>query len=242
MKSKVLWVLTLLPMVITAVVLRFMPDKVPMHYNIAGEIDRWGSKYENFIFPVIIVVITLFWLILIRHYKKKQERLTDDKAIKEACNNEKILYYVAIGMAFMYGILQYFTLYGAYTASKGMENPFDIGFDEITNVLMGCFFIFLGNFLPKAKLNGAVGIRTVWSMHNDITWSKSNKFGGMALIICGVLTIIETLIIGGFASTIVMLGLLLLFLIVVCVYSYKMYKRYKDVLEPKESNDLTEEI
>ena len=66
MKNKILWGLTLLPMFITAVALKFMPDKVPMHYNMSGEIDRWGSKYENFIFPCIIIVMTVFWKLLMR--------------------------------------------------------------------------------------------------------------------------------------------------------------------------------
>lgn len=226
MKNKILWGLSLLPMIVTAVVLKFMPDSVPMHYNASGEIDRWGSKYENFIFPFMIIGITLFWFVLMRHYRNKQKRLTDDKAIKEAQYNEKILYYVAVGMAVMYGVLQYFTLYGAYVASKGNMTTWAIEIDEVTNLLIGIFMIFLGNVLPKAKPNSIAGVRTVWSMHNDITWSKSNRFGGAALMVCGVLTIIETFIVGGLASTMIMLGLIIGFGLVVCVYSYKMYKKY----------------
>jgi len=30
-----------------------MPDKIPMHYNIAGEIDRWGKKTEIIFIPVV---------------------------------------------------------------------------------------------------------------------------------------------------------------------------------------------
>ncbi|MDF2904849.1 MAG: hypothetical protein K0R34_170 [Herbinix sp.] len=30
-----------------------LPDKLPMHYNVAGEIDRWGSRAELFTLPVI---------------------------------------------------------------------------------------------------------------------------------------------------------------------------------------------
>lgn len=226
MKSKILWGLTLLPMVVTAVALKFMPDSVPMHYNASGEIDRWGSKYENFIFPCMIVGFTLFWLVLMKHYRNKQKRLTDDKAIKEAQNNEKILYYVAVGMAVMYGVLQYFILYGAYAASKGNLTTWAIEIDEVTNLLLGILMIFLGNVLPKAKPNSIAGVRTVWSMHNDITWSKSNRFGGAALMVCGVLTIIETFIVGGLASTMIMLVLIIGFGVVVCVYSYKIYKKY----------------
>ena len=43
----------------TAVLIVFMPDTVPAHYNFAGEIDRWGSKYENFAFPAIAVLLSL---------------------------------------------------------------------------------------------------------------------------------------------------------------------------------------
>lgn len=227
MKNKILWGLTFLPMIVTAVVLRFMPDDVPMHYNISGEIDRWGSKYENFIFPCIIIVMTVFWLILMRYYRKKQKRLNDDKAIKEAQNNEKILYYVAVSMAAMFGCLHYFSLYGAYVITKGNMTAMPIKIDDVVNILMGIVFIVLGNVLPKAKLNSVVGVRTVWSMHNDITWAKSNRFGGAVLMVCGVLTLIETLIIGGFASTVIMLAMLLGFAVVVCVYSYKVYNKYK---------------
>lgn len=32
---------------------QYIPSEVPMHYNAAGEIDRWGSKAELLILPVI---------------------------------------------------------------------------------------------------------------------------------------------------------------------------------------------
>ncbi len=30
-----------------------IPDKIPAHYNAAGEIDRWGSKSELIVLPII---------------------------------------------------------------------------------------------------------------------------------------------------------------------------------------------
>lgn len=30
-----------------------LPEKVPAHYNAAGEVDRWGSKWELVILPVV---------------------------------------------------------------------------------------------------------------------------------------------------------------------------------------------
>ena len=53
---KALWILTALPIIATAFVLQFMPDRIPAHYDFSGEIDRWGSKYELRQHRIIIVV------------------------------------------------------------------------------------------------------------------------------------------------------------------------------------------
>lgn len=34
-----------------------IPEQVPGHYNASGEVDRWGSKYELFILPMIGVFL-----------------------------------------------------------------------------------------------------------------------------------------------------------------------------------------
>lgn len=34
-----------------------IPDTVPMHYDLQGQIDRWGSKYESLIIPVGMIIL-----------------------------------------------------------------------------------------------------------------------------------------------------------------------------------------
>lgn len=36
-----------------------LPDKVPGHFNGAGVIDRWGSKYELIVIPIVSVFLFL---------------------------------------------------------------------------------------------------------------------------------------------------------------------------------------
>lgn len=36
-----------------------LPDELPAHYNGAGEIDRWGSKYELLICPIIALLMQI---------------------------------------------------------------------------------------------------------------------------------------------------------------------------------------
>ena len=47
----------LLCIVGTAILLIFTPDTIPVHYNFAGEVDRFGSKYENLIWPIFTIIM-----------------------------------------------------------------------------------------------------------------------------------------------------------------------------------------
>lgn len=38
----------------------WIPDRIPGHYNAAGEITRWGSKGELFLLPVVSVFMYAF--------------------------------------------------------------------------------------------------------------------------------------------------------------------------------------
>ena len=224
-KNIVLWVITLLPAVITAVVLRFMPDSVPMHYDINGNIDRWGSKYENFIFPLMIVVFTLFWLCLISYYNRKQKRAENEKYAQEATDNAGFLYYTAVGMALMFGIMQCVMLYSAYAKPGSAAKTFSIDTMMVINVLMGLFIVALGVMLPKTNINSIFGVRTVWSTDNEEVWAMSNRAGAVIFVIAGLLTVAESLIFGGFLSTVIMLVIIIAAGVASVVYSYIAYKK-----------------
>ena len=44
-----------------------IPDKLPMHYNFAGEIDRWGGKGE-ILFLVVMIWILYLMISLVEHF------------------------------------------------------------------------------------------------------------------------------------------------------------------------------
>lgn len=226
-KNIILWVVTLIPLGITAVAMNFMQDNVPMHYDINGSIDRWGSKYENFVFPVIIVVFTLFWLCLIGYYKKKQQKAENEKEAQEAAGNAALLYYTAIGMALMFGIMQCVLLFMAYDRAEKSTGNVNIDTMMVINVLMGIFIMALGMLLPKSKINSTFGIRTVWSTDNEEAWALSNRAGAVIFVIAGLLTVIESVVFGKMLSTAIMLAIIIAAGILSVVCSYAAYKKTK---------------
>ena len=225
MMKKIMWIMAMIPVVVTSVVLQFMPDVIPMHHDLAGNTDRWGSKTESFIFPIIILFITLFWHVLIYVYEKKAIKSTAEKEQMEAKSSAKVLCIVGLSQAVMFGIMHYFILYSSWIQANAGSEQATIDIAKVSCILCGIMFIVLGNFMTKAKRNAVVGVRTVWSMHNDDTWRKSNRFGAICINVSGLLTIITTVYTSGMIGTIFMLIYLLLAVVVAVIYSKKVYDK-----------------
>lgn len=64
---------TALPFLLIALNWADLPERVPMHFNSAGEVDGWGSRLSIFLLPGILGGTTLFILILA--YKVPNEQL-----------------------------------------------------------------------------------------------------------------------------------------------------------------------
>lgn len=223
--KKIMWLISIFSLIFTAVVLQFMPDLVPMHYNILGEIDRWGSKYENLLLPIFILAFSLFWHLFISYYEKKAARTSVEKECAEALSNAKVMRIVGVLMISMFTIMQGFILYSAYVEANSNATHIYIDIGKVSCILIGVMFIVLGNFMPKTKKNRIVGVRISWSMYNDITWMKSNRFGAVAMIMAGLLTVITTLFVKSGIAVIMSIIYLLAATTITLIYSHKIYKQ-----------------
>ena len=222
MKNKILWIISVIPLVITLFVLRFLPDEIPAHYDFEGNIDRWGSKYEELIFPIIILVMALFWQIFVQYFTKKEKNAKTEKEAVEAKSNRNIILLTAICEAVIFGIMHFVFMYSACKEAAGDMTKSAFDSFVIINVLFGLMFIVLGNYMPRAKQNGIIGLRTGKTMNDEEVWKKANRFAGKLFIIAGIVTVIEALFIGGVASTMIMVGILLVVAIVSSVYAARV--------------------
>lgn len=64
------------------VIWKSLPDRVPMHFNVAGEVDRIASKYEMIILPIIGIGLWIFLDVLERkpHLHNYPARLNESNA------------------------------------------------------------------------------------------------------------------------------------------------------------------
>lgn len=73
----------------TTVFLVLAPDTIPVHYNLAGDVNRMGSKYEYILFPFISAGMGVIFLLLAKLAKTKK---WENYALVE-----KIFLFTAIG-------------------------------------------------------------------------------------------------------------------------------------------------
>lgn len=225
MKKKIMWIVSLIPWVVTAFILPILPETMPMHYDAKGNIDRWGNKIEQLLFPVLIILITGFWYLFVRYYEKKAQKVKTEKESMESLANAKILSIVGISEAVMFGIMHFFILYSAYVEAGMGITKAHISIGKVSCILCGVFFIILGNFMPKSRRNGSVGLRTTWSLYSDNTWRKSNRFGAVCLVVAGILTIITSIFANTMLSTVCLLIYIITASVISVVYSMIIYKK-----------------
>lgn len=188
----------------------FLPDKIPMHYDINLQVDRYGSKYELLLVPFIALVFVILMEIIRKLRVTKEE--TNGK------NNEKIF---MISSNLLLSILIVITVYQIVMAFINIEQPVvkAENFLQITSGCLGVLLMIIGNIMPKAKMNSVVGLRNKWTKSNEIVWKKSQLFGGICLMITGLAMVIINIFVSGIICVIVSLSLIMLAVVIIYIYS-----------------------
>ena len=209
----ILYAVLLICVIGTVIFLILSPDRIPVHYNFAGEVDRIGSKYENLIWPRFAIGMGVFFLLMARIPRKKGEK-----------TNEKVLMIAGVCT------LVFFTLLGFYFMLKALrydpQAASQVSYDDVNRFVsigIGALLVVLGNIMPKMRRNALFGLRTKWSMANDIVWQKSQRFGGIASVIAGFIMIILALFVPGIWNVVMMTIVIVIWLILCIVASHRYY-------------------
>ena len=79
----------------------------------------------------------------------------------------------------------FFMMQALKTAEQTVPGP-ELSLKGIL-ILMMASFIPLGNRMPKTQRNSLLGLRTKWSMADDVCWQKSQRLGGITMVAAGAL-------------------------------------------------------
>lgn len=226
--KKLIWILAAVPLIVTAVLLQYMPAKMPAHYDIAGNIDRWGSKNEKMIFPIVILLMTLMFYLFMVAYEKKANNAKSDKERAEALANAKVFRVVAPVTIGIEIVIHFFLLYKGWNAAEANVTKTSTSDMKFICILMGIMLIIVSNLMPKTKRNPNLGFRCKYTLYNDITWKKGNWFASVAMMTAGILTILTSAFASETVSLVCMIVYVLVGMAVSIVYAKKVYEEEKE--------------
>ena len=221
------WIICILTILSTVFMLFILPDTVPVHFDINGTADRWGSKFELLILPVVLIACAFILDPMAKSYRKKAAEADNEKEKVEHLSNAKVLSITGIVTMCLFFVINLLTLYSVYMEVTPNSALPKIDIFQVIGVVMGITFIALGNYMPKTRKNSNIGFRLPWTQYNDVTWSKSNRFAGYVLMISGLVAIIGAIFTKGMLSTVIMVGSLLTSIPIIMIYAYAVYKKEK---------------
>jgi immunity protein, SdpI family len=201
--------IVLLPFIYLGFLWKNLPDKVPIHWNLQGEIDRYGDKIELLSIPILLPLLTYLILLIIPKIDPKNK-------IKHMGNKYQSIKNI---LTVFMSILALFILYS--TQNNSFSNP------NLIILGVAILFIILGNYFKTIKPNYFIGIRTPWTLENEAVWEDTHILGGKMWFIGGILIAISSIVLNSKANLIVLLIITGILIIVPIVYSYFSFKKIK---------------
>lgn len=122
----------------TAVILIFTPDTIPVHYNFAGEVDRFGSKYENLIFPFFTILMGAGFLLAAKKMRKKGES-----------TGERIMLYTGAATSLFFTALGFYFMLKAIKYDPDAAASISIDVIKFVSIATGILLIILGKYHAK---------------------------------------------------------------------------------------------
>lgn len=92
-------------------------------------------------------------------------------------------------------------------------------------ILAGVVSLVMGNYLGKIRSNTIAGFRTPWTLASELSWNKTHRLGGRLLFVLGLVLIAGPLIIMGDFWAYFIIVASLLWVVVLALYSYTIWKR-----------------
>jgi uncharacterized membrane protein len=195
-----------LTLAITVLTYPVLPDRIPSHWNINGDVDGYSSTlWGVLIVPLLMIPLTALLFLLprvdpLRENYRKFRRYYDG--------------FILVFAAFLFLVQLQILLSGlGYPVSPTIVFP----------IILGGLLIYLGFLIEHAEQNWFVGIRTPWTLCSERVWKKTHARGGTLFKIAGIIAIAGVLF-GRYSLWFVLVPVLVV-AVYLMVYSYLEFRR-----------------
>jgi len=184
-----------------------LPEQMASHWNEAGQVDGYMSRFWGaFMMPLVVLGMLALFLVI---------PSIDPLKANIAKFRGQFNTFITLIVAFM-------------TYVHILSIAWNLGYDQFnmgTAMMpaLGLVFIFAGVMMRKAKRNFFIGIRTPWTLSSDYVWDEIHRIGAALFIGSGIIAMLG-IFFGSYAIWLVLIPVLgsTIFLL---VYSYVLYQR-----------------
>jgi len=180
---------------------------LPVHWNMAGEPDRYGGKFEGLLLLPLVAAGVAGIFTAIRYIDPLRANIERSGQAYRAS---------LLGVLFVLLVIHI----GAVLSALGY--PINIGL--IASPAIGIMFIVLGNYLGKIRRNYMFGVRTPWTLSSELAWNKTHRITGKLFVAAGFLILVACLwgpIVAFYTMMISLLGTVAF----AVIYSYLIWKQ-----------------
>ena len=191
-----------------------MPDRMPIHWGLDGQVNGYGGKFEGLL-ALPIISLALYFLLL------WLPRLDPGRANYQSFAGA----YAVIRL----GVLAVVTV--AYGVIQLEAHGRGVRVEAVMPLALGALLFVIGGVLGKIRPNWLVGIRTPWTLSSKQAWNRTHRAGGWLFIVVGVLSMTLAILRADWAMQ-AMIGSLLTGALGLVVYSYFVWRADPEKIPP----------
>ena len=201
----VLLLITLLPVLYVAFNWTQLPESVPVHFDMKGEPNGFGSRWVYVFLP-----IGLYLLMLVL---PKIDPRKANYAVFEGS-----YYKLRMILGVFFGVINTTVIWGIVNNTNSMQK-----FIPLTLFFL---FMLIGNYLGTVRPNYFVGIKVPWTLNSDEVWIRTHKLAGKLWFWGSLAGMGLYFVVDRFEW--VFIPLLVILVVVPIAYSYLIYQKAGD--------------
>lgn len=168
-----------------------VPAEMPVHWNIAGQPDRYGGRAEGLLLiPLLSLGLYGLFLVLPRFdpLGANYARFSGPYTVLRT------------------SVLSLMAVIQVVLIASALGWQGNVG--TVISVAVGLLFVVLGAMLPRLEPTWFVGIRTPWTLSSQKSWDQTHRVGGWVFIVVGIAMVVLGLIDPTWAFPVMLVGVL----------------------------------
>jgi uncharacterized membrane protein len=183
-----------------------LPERVPLHWNVHGQVDGWGPRGMLMALGPGAMLAELAIFVLLPALSPRRF---------EVESFMRTYLRIMLAAILLAGYITAVILFAGLT-----------GHVDVSAALLGgvsVILAFIGNLMGKVRRNFYIGIRTPWTLASERVWHATHRLAGKTMVIAGLLSFAAALW-GGLAGTVAWLAIVIAGVLVPVAYSFVRYK------------------